>query len=70
MKPRTIVFLVFASLGVLGYLCYGWLLLETIESGTNVVMSIVFTDLFILWLMPLAVGVVLLIMELIKKEQH
>ncbi len=70
MKVSTIIFLVVVSFAVLGNLTYGLLLIETVTSGTSVVISVVLTDLFILWLMPLAVGVVLLIMELIKKKQH
>ena len=63
MKISTIAFFVFACLAVIGNLVYGSLLLETMISGTNTVVSIVYADLFILWLFPIAVLFVLLIEE-------
>jgi len=70
MKPSTIVFLVFASLGTLGYLCYGWLLLETLSSEKGLLASFTFTNLFILWLLPLLIGLVLLALKLVKRKQN
>lgn len=70
MKLGTVIFLVVVCFAVLGNLCYGLLLLETITSATNVGISIVFTNLFILWLMSVLVGLVVLVIELIKKTQH
>ena len=70
MKLDTVIFLVIVCFAVLSNLIYGLLLLETITSGTNIVISLLFTNLFILWLMPLAVGLVLLTMKLTRKTQH
>jgi len=73
MKPGSIVFLVFAGLGMLGYLCYGWLLLETLSSEKGLlssVASVAFTNLFILWLLPLLIDLVLLALKLVKRKQH
>jgi len=70
MKPSTIVFVVFAGLGVLGYLCYGWLLLETLSSEKGLLASFTFTNLFILWLLPLLIGLILLALKLVKRKQH
>lgn len=63
MKIITLVFLVVVCFAVIGNLIYGLLLLETITSGTNIGISIVFTNLFILWLFPIAGLFVLLIVE-------
>ena len=68
MKPSTIVFLVFVGLGMLGYLCYGSLLLETLSSEKGLLASFTFTNLFILWLLPLLIGLVLLPLGLIRKK--
>jgi len=70
MKPGSIVFLVFAGLGMLGYLCYGWLLLETLSSEKGLLSSVAFTNLFILWLLPLLIDLVLLALKLVKRKQH
>jgi len=70
MKMCTIISIVVVCFAVLSNLIYGSLLLETITSETNIVISIVFMNLFILWLMPLAVGFVILIMKLVKKLKH
>ena len=67
MKPSTIIVLVLMVPAMIGYLYYGWLLFQTVMSETNIGLSIVFTNLFILWLMPHVVGLVLLIMELVRK---
>jgi len=69
MKPHTIVFLVFAGLGMLGYLCYGWLLLETLSSQKGLLASVAFTNLFILWLLPLLIGLILLALKLFKRKE-
>jgi len=70
VKPSTIVFLVLASLGTLGYLCYGWLLLETLSSKKGLLASFTFTNLFILWLLPILIGLVLVAIQLVRKKQH
>jgi len=70
MKPNTILFLVFASLGTLGYLCYGWLLLEALSYEKSLLASFTFTNLFILWLLPLIIGLILLALKLVKRKQH
>ena len=68
MKPSTIIFLILASLGTLGYLCYGWLLLEALSSEKGLLASIAFTNLFILWLLPLLIGFILLALKLVKRK--
>jgi len=70
MKLTTILFLVFAGLGMLGYLCYGWLLLETLSSEKGILASFTFTNLFILWLLPLVIGLILLAPKLVKRKQQ
>jgi len=70
MKPSTIVFLVLAGLGMLGYLCYSWLLLETLSSEKGLLASFTFTNLFILWLLPILIGLVLLALKLVKRKQQ
>jgi len=70
MKPSTIVFLVLAGLGTLGYLCYGWLLLETLSSEKGLLASFTFTNLFILWLLPILIGLILLVLKIVKKKQQ
>ena len=70
MKQSTIVFLVFAGLGMLGYLCYGWLLLEILSSEKDPLASFTFTNLFILWLLPLLIGLILLALKLVKRKQQ
>ena len=70
MKPSAIVFLILASLCILGYLYYGWLLFQTMISETGIGTRIAFTDLCVLWLLPLLFGLVLLVVELIKKKQR
>jgi len=52
-KLSTLIFLVFISLAMLGYLYYGWLLFQTLLSGTGLGTTIEFAIRFILWLLPL-----------------
>jgi len=70
MKLTTILFLVFAGLGIFGYLCYGWLLLETLSSEKGLLASFTFINLFILWLLPIVIGLILLTVKLVKRKQH
>lgn len=45
MTLGTVIFLLFAGLGVLGYLCYGWLLLEALSSEKDLLASFTFANL-------------------------
>jgi len=55
---------------MLGYLCYGWLLLETLSSEKGLLASFTFTNLFILWLLPLIIGLILIAIKLVGKKKH
>lgn len=71
-KLSTAIFVVFISLAMLGYLYYGWLLLQTLISGTGLGTTIEFAIRFILWLLPL-VGLLLFAllfaMELFREKR-
>lgn len=70
MKAGTTIFLVLASFGTVGYLCSGLLLLETLSFEKGVLASFTFTNLFILWLLPLLVGLILLALRLVRRKKQ
>jgi len=71
-KLSTLIFLVFISLAMLGYLYYGRLLFQTLLSGTGLGTTIEFAIRFILWLLPL-IGLLLFAllfaMELLREKR-
>ena len=54
MKPSTLIVLVLMVPALLGYLCYGWLLYQTITSETNPWIKALFASTFIFWLLTVA----------------
>jgi len=70
MKPTTVVALALMVPAMLGYLYYGWLLLQTLSSEKGLLASFTFTNLFILWLLPLIIGLILLTLKIVNRKQH
>jgi len=72
MKLVNVISAAFIGLAMLGYLYYGWLLLQTVVSGTSHWITIEFSILFILWLFPLVGIPILIILDRLreKKEQN
>ena len=69
MKLSIIISLVFVSLAMLGYLYYGWLLLQTVMSGTSQWTTIEFSIRFILWLFPPLGLFILIVIEFLKSRR-
>jgi len=67
-KLSTVIFIVFATLAMLGYLYYGWLLLQTLVSETVFGTTIEFAVRFILWLLPL-IGLLIFAIEFLREKR-
>jgi len=71
-KLSTLIFIIFISLAMLGYLYYGWLLFQTLISETGLGTTIEFAIRFILWLLPLLgllLFALLFAMELFREKR-
>ncbi len=69
MKPSVTVGLVLMVPARLWYLCYGWLLYQTITSETNPWIKALFAATFILWLLTIA-GLVFFVVMFWREKDH
>ena len=53
IRSSTVIFLVLLVPAMLGYLCFGWLLYETITSEANPWIKTLFATTFMFWLLSL-----------------
>ena len=53
MKLSTLIIGIIIGTAMLGYLYYGWLLLQTVMSGTSFEITVEFTILFLFWLLTI-----------------
>jgi len=69
VKLSTVIIAIIIGTAMLGYLYYGWLLLQTVMSGASFDVRIEFAIIFLFWLLTVIGPLILIVDDWFQKRR-